>query len=764
MTEPEPIDLHHLGRERIIASYLLDTDDGPALFDCGPSTTIDALKAGLADARPRAHRHPASAAQPHPPRPRRRGRACSSASTRRCRCTSRRSARRTSSTRSGSSERAPALRRHVRLALGRARAGAARRTSTSSADRVLGLDCFPTPGHASHHVCYLDPDGTLYAGDACGVRVLPGRFVMPPTPPPEVDVDGVGGDARRDRAPRSRAARAHPLRRRRRRRGVTSPSCGSSSCDWAESVEGGATEEEFVEYAHAAARRLGRGRASRTATRCRSGSPTAGSRAGPRSARPLVNRALERHDSGRWTARSALPELPPPLRRAGDLVRRDVPRADRRRVRDPRQRRRRDRGRPQLRGLDARAGGDARVRRRRRRPVAAPPGHDRLRRREHHRAHRDGRAARLGSRPDLAADRAPGAAAAPRSRSTRPRPTGSSARSCRRRCCSRRTGYLAIARYAAFPLGAAVGGSIVALIGSGHRLLVDAGDVRARARCSSRRSTSSRSPARAPGFLQELREGWSAFVEQTWVWVLVVWISLYFLFTYAPFFVLGPYIAKHSMDGARSWAFVVTGEGIGALLGGLAGLRWRPRRPADGHDRAAPDGHGSAEPRPRVPPARRVLLAPRRHRAPGFAFALGSVVWDTTLQRKVPPDKLARVASYAWMGAMVFLPAGYALAGPIAMAIGIKTYLLIARRLDRREHPGRHPPARRPRGRVRRRDRRGTGTGSSRLARVPPVPVPPEVDAFLAQPNPAVVATVQPERRSRTRPPPGTTGRTAASC
>src|SRR5262249_2033482 len=62
----------------------------------------------------------------------------------------------------------------------------------------------------------------------------------------------------------------------------------------------------------------------------------------------------------------------------------------------------------------------------------------------------------------------------------------------------------------------------------------------------------------------------------------------------------------------------------------------------------------------------------------GFAFALGSVVWDTTLQRKIPPEKLARVASYGWMGAMVFLPAGYALAGPIAMAIGLKTYLVIA--------------------------------------------------------------------------------------
>jgi MFS family permease len=72
-----------------------------------------------------------------------------------------------------------------------------------------------------------------------------------------------------------------------------------------------------------------------------------------------------------------------------------------------------------------------------------------------------------------------------------------------------------------------------------------------------------------------------------------------------------------------------------------------------------------------------LLLTPAATGA-GFAFALASVVWDTTLQRKVPPEKLARVASYGWMGAMVFLPAGYALAGPIAMLIGLKAYLVIA--------------------------------------------------------------------------------------
>ena len=139
---------------------------------------------------------------------------------------------------------------------------------------------------------------------------------------------------------------------------------------------------------------------------------------------------------------------------------------------------------------------------------------------------------------------------------------------------------------------------------------------------------------------------------------------------------LGPYVAKHSMDGARSWAFVVTGEGVGALLGGLTGLRWRPRG------------------QPMVTTGLLLMVTALQNLVlafhpttllltlaaigAGFAFALGSVVWDTTLQRKVPPEKLARVASYAWMGAMVFLPAGYALAGPIAMAIGLKTYLVIA--------------------------------------------------------------------------------------
>ena len=184
----DPIDLHHQDVERLVGCYVLDTDDGPALFDCGPSTTIEALKAGLADAglmltdvrhlllshihldhagaagslvreHPKLLVHVSAIGAPHIVDPER----------------LERSARRLY----GDSfdtlwgELAPVPEQNVRVV----------------GDSVLGLECFPTPGHASHHVSYLDRDGTLYAGDAAGVRVQPGRCVMPPTPPPEFDLE-----------------------------------------------------------------------------------------------------------------------------------------------------------------------------------------------------------------------------------------------------------------------------------------------------------------------------------------------------------------------------------------------------------------------------------------------------------------------------------------------------------------------------------------------------------------------------------------------
>jgi glyoxylase-like metal-dependent hydrolase (beta-lactamase superfamily II) len=185
---PDPLDLHHLGAERVIGAYVVETDGGPALFDCGPTTCAGALEAGLRsrglelrDVRhlllshihldhagaagvlvrkhPELHVHVSAIGAPHLVDPSR-----LEASARRL---------------YGDAfddlwgELAPVPEANVHVV----------------GDAVLGLECFPTPGHASHHVCYLAADGTLYAGDAAGVRIEPHREVLPPTPPPEFDLD-----------------------------------------------------------------------------------------------------------------------------------------------------------------------------------------------------------------------------------------------------------------------------------------------------------------------------------------------------------------------------------------------------------------------------------------------------------------------------------------------------------------------------------------------------------------------------------------------
>ena len=61
---------------------------------------------------------------------------------------------------------------------------------TGSGEEVEGFRVEHTPGHASHHVTYLDlGSGDAFVGDMAGVRIPPYDLTLPPTPPPEVDVE-----------------------------------------------------------------------------------------------------------------------------------------------------------------------------------------------------------------------------------------------------------------------------------------------------------------------------------------------------------------------------------------------------------------------------------------------------------------------------------------------------------------------------------------------------------------------------------------------
>jgi glyoxylase-like metal-dependent hydrolase (beta-lactamase superfamily II) len=57
-------------------------------------------------------------------------------------------------------------------------------------ETVRGMKVAYTPGHASHHVCYLhEESGTAFVGDVAAVRIPPSELILPPTPPPDIEIE-----------------------------------------------------------------------------------------------------------------------------------------------------------------------------------------------------------------------------------------------------------------------------------------------------------------------------------------------------------------------------------------------------------------------------------------------------------------------------------------------------------------------------------------------------------------------------------------------
>lgn len=115
-------------------------------------------------------------------------------------------------------------------------------------DRVLDLEAWPTPGHASHHISYLTADGTCFAGDATGVRIMPSSFIVPVAPPPDIDLEAW------ERSLDEIAAR-RPARLCLPHFGVVEdpeehlPRMRERLRTWAARVRDGVSEEEFVRAA-----------------------------------------------------------------------------------------------------------------------------------------------------------------------------------------------------------------------------------------------------------------------------------------------------------------------------------------------------------------------------------------------------------------------------------------------------------------------------------------------------------------------------------
>ncbi len=172
---------------------------------------------------------------------------------------------------------------------------------------------------------------------------------------------------------------------------------------------------------------------------------------------------------------------------------------------------------------------------------------------------------------------------------------------------------------------------------------------------------------RPEGFFRDLAAGWHEFRRHTWIWVTVIGAAAFLFAVDGPLQVLGPIVAEDVYAGARTWGLTSAAMGIGQIAGGLLGLRWRPRRPilviCGGMWLAA------------LPVAFLALEVPvwalyAAMVAIGVEWGLYDPFWMTCMQRVVPRDMISRVAAYDWFCVLAFYPAGLALAGPLADAVG----------------------------------------------------------------------------------------------
>ena len=184
---PEQLDLHHMGRAKVLGAWLIEGDE-PALVDPGPSSCLERLVSALAqrgleirDLRhlllthihldhagatgslvrenPQLRVHVSEVGAPHLVDPSR-----LESSARRL---------------YGDAfdplwgDLAPVPQENVEVLGG----------------RVLDFDVLPARGHASHHVAFAHDDGSVFTGDAAGVRIVPATYIAPVSPPPDVDVE-----------------------------------------------------------------------------------------------------------------------------------------------------------------------------------------------------------------------------------------------------------------------------------------------------------------------------------------------------------------------------------------------------------------------------------------------------------------------------------------------------------------------------------------------------------------------------------------------
>lgn len=228
-------------------------------------------------------------------------------------------------------------------------------------------------------------------------------------------------------------------------------------------------------------------------------------------------------------------------------------------------------------------------------------------------------------------------------------------------------------------IGPALGGWIIGAWGPGAAFFVDAGTFAVSAACLCAMSVGGGGAAGVGlGSLKsELVAGFAFVRSRVWLWGTFGAAALAYLLFMGPAEALVPFVVKNELGGDASDLGVVFAlGGAGSICAALAFGRWGvPKRPITFMYLAwtlatlAVAGYGVAGTMWQLVAASVCFHA---------LETAGTIAWMTLKQKHIPGALLGRVSSLDWLISTALLPLSFALCGPVAVAIGAGTTLVVA--------------------------------------------------------------------------------------
>ncbi|WP_425144872.1 MFS transporter [Deinococcus sp.] len=226
-------------------------------------------------------------------------------------------------------------------------------------------------------------------------------------------------------------------------------------------------------------------------------------------------------------------------------------------------------------------------------------------------------------------------------------------------------------------IGPALGGLLVALGGASLALGADALSFAAGALSLflMRPRQAETRLQRRPPLLAELWEGFRVILASAWLWLTVALFSLVNVFVGGLNVVVLPLYAREVLGGTQNLGWLYAAQALGAVLAALALGRTRQLRRRGVVAYSAVLVQGVT-----------VLLLGASHALPLALLALSlggacvtvfGVLWEATLQERVPNEALGRVASVDMLGSIALLPLGFVLVGRAVTALGLSSSILV---------------------------------------------------------------------------------------